>query len=539
MTSLSFVKRIGEKKGYPLFFVLISALSTIAALSFFDFSFIVWFGEIFLILYFMTNKITAKKAFIVFLFYGLSFNLIFLHWFFTLHPLTWMGYTMVESLILTFLAWFSVSVFEALFYAVIGFIAFIFKPAKSYVKGFLVILVILFVEWSREFGLMGFTWGRLALSQYRNIHIIQGASIFGVLFVSFIILLVNCMLAFSIHSLSKKNTIKFIISLSAALVIFFGNLAFGYYQTSQGINNFAEINVSIVQGNVSVSDKWTDVDGETVKDKHFRLTRSVIEKYPQTDFVFWAESAIPSNLTNHPDLVKDISDLSSSIGVPLIIGAVKYDENNGLRNSIISIDEKGINQEYYKRHPVPVGEYIPFKELVYKIFPKAKDSKIASEGLVAGEDSNLIDISDHKLGALVCFDSIFPSLARDSVNDGANLLFVASNDSWYKKSVALEQLSSQSVFRALENRKYLVRAANTGISLIVTPYGEIVTDSIINEEAVLNGNVTLNDHKTIYSKTGDLFMYIMLVIFLIIIFSPLFDSKKDQYKINNRKQYHR
>jgi apolipoprotein N-acyltransferase len=520
-------ERVSSNKGTPLYFVCITAILNMISMTFFDFHFLAWVGSIFLLYYFISNEITGKKAFKAFFLYGVIFNFSFLHWLFNLHPLTWMGYTITESFILTFLAWFFLSLFESLFYAILGYIAFHFKPVSHYIKGFLAVLVILLVEWIRSLGDLGFPWARLAISQYEIPLFIQTSSLFGILFVSFIILIINLLLALSLYSFLNDRSKKSVIFAAFSLGIFFSNIVFGYFEINQVLNTIDEINITIIQGNVSVSDKWVNKEGETVKEKHFRLTRDAASKYQDTDFMFWAESAVPTNLTENPDLVDEISELSQQIGIPLIIGAILYDDNGGLRNSIVYIDSTGIKYSYYKRHPVPVGEFIPFKDFVFKIFPRAKDSKIASEGLVAGDTPRLIPIDDNSLGALVCYDSIFPYPSRDAVKNGANILFIASNDSWYKKSNALKQHNAQAVFRAVENRKYVIRAANTGISSVIDPKGRITSMTKTNVEAVLNDEAMLNDIKSFYSVVGDIFIYFIIGIYIILlIYTSL--SKKHQ-----------
>jgi apolipoprotein N-acyltransferase len=531
-------ENITGRKQMPSYFIFISAILAMVSLTFFKLNFLVWFCETFIILYFMTNDISAKKAFKSFFLYGIAFNLTFLHWLFNLHPLTWMGYSMTGSFALVLLAWLSLSVFESLFYALIGYIAFLFKPKKAYTKGLLVIFTILLTEWSRGLGSLGFPWARLAISQYENILLIQGASLFGILFVSFIILVINFCLSVFVLSVIDRKIKRSVIFLAGAIFIFLANLAFGLSESKKNFGDLREINISIIQGNVAVEDKWTDPDGESVKEKHFRLTRYAVDIYPRTEFVFWAESAIPVNLTRHPDVLSEISSLSGETGKTLIVGAILYDENSGLRNAIISVDKNGIIDKYYKRHPVPVGEYIPLKNIVFKLFPRVKDSRIAGEGIAAGDSTSLIRIYDYKLGALVCYDSIFPDLAAASAKDGANILFVASNDSWYKNSVALRQHNAQSVFRAVETRKYIIRAANTGLSSIISEKGRILQISHANEEAVINGNVVLNNYVSFYVKSGHAFIYFIIGIFIFLVISPIL-SNQNKYGSIYRKTFRR
>lgn len=516
------IERVDQQKKSPLLFVILSAVLTMISLTFFDLAFLAWFSQIFIFLYFMNSAMTAKRAFLSFFIYGLVFNMLYLHWLFNLHPLTWMGYSMTESFVLTFLAWFSLSIFEALFYAVFAFIAFLSKPKSSYLKGIMVLMILLLVEWSREIDVLGFPWGKISLSQYRYINLIQTASLFGMIFVSFIILTVNYLLASSVtasRNSKSRNAILFIIF---AVMVFSSNMLFGHFVSNRNFDGNVSYNVSIIQGNIGVSDKWTDPLGETVKDKHYRITREAVSAFPDTQLVFWAETALAANLTTHPEILGELTQLSDDIDRPLIIGTLLYDD--GLRNSIVFIDKDGIGDIYHKRHPVPVGEYIPFKELVFKVFPKAADSRIASEGLVAGTDSALISIGKHKLGALVCYDSIFPLLSLDATKDGANILFVASNDSWYKRSSALEQHNAQSVFRAVETRKYIIRAANTGISSVISPSGELIGVSDANVEYILNASVYPNDHTSLYVKTGNLFLYLVTVAYLILISYGIFKN---------------
>ena len=136
---------------------------------------------------------------------------------------------------------------------------------------------------------------------------------------------------------------------------------------------------------------------------------------------------------------------------------------------------------------------------------------------MAGEGAQLMNVSGLNVGSLICFDSIYEGLTLESVREGADVIFLSTNDSWFTDSAALDMHNSQARLRAVESGRYIVRAANTGISSIITPKGEIVERLGALEEGYIMGDVYARDSRTLYSYIGNIFIYILIVCFLSLI----------------------
>ena len=168
--------------------------------------------------------------------------------------------------------------------------------------------------------------------------------------------------------------------------------------------------------------------------------------------------------------------------------------------------------KYDKAHLVPYGEYIPLKKwlpFLGKIVAQVGDFK-------PGEKGNTLSWRDYRLGIQICYEVIFPSLSRAMARNDASLLINITNDAWFGKTSGPYQHFSMTVFRAVENRRALARAANTGISGFIDPAGRILTSTALLEEAVATESLPLLQRKTFYTRFGDLFAMTCLVLTLII-----------------------
>jgi apolipoprotein N-acyltransferase len=183
---------------------------------------------------------------------------------------------------------------------------------------------------------------------------------------------------------------------------------------------------------------------------------------------------------------------------------------------LLSPDGK-IAGKYDKVHLVPYGEYVPLR----KFFPFINKLVAGIGDFRKGEGNNPIKFGNHALGILICYEGIFPELSREYKEKGANLLVNITNDAWFGRTSAPYQHLSMTVFRAVENRTFLVRSANTGISAIISPSGKIIKKTGLFERTVLRGSVKLLDRKTIYALYGDIFVYICLILLGVIIFSSI------------------
>jgi apolipoprotein N-acyltransferase len=208
-------------------------------------------------------------------------------------------------------------------------------------------------------------------------------------------------------------------------------------------------------------------------------------------------------------MMKDfISDVARTHGVTLIVGTL-YEDEAGEYNSLVLVTPDGeISEDRYdKRHLVPFGEYVPLKELITFLIPPLAEVSALDSDLTPGKDSALFETEWGLLGSMICFDSIYEMLGIDSVRDGAELMLISSNDSWFWDSTAVYQHQAQAQYRAIEEGRYLLRSANTGISTILTPTGEICTwlDPLIEGYSV--EQVYFRTQRTVYSVIGNLLVY--------------------------------
>jgi apolipoprotein N-acyltransferase len=158
---------------------------------------------------------------------------------------------------------------------------------------------------------------------------------------------------------------------------------------------------------------------------------------------------------------------------------------------------------YRKMHLVPFGEYVPLKQVLFFAAPLVE----AVSDFSAGNAAVLLPVKGHLLSTAICYEIVYPDLVRRFARGGSELLTTITNDAWFGKTSAPYQHWAQASMRAIENGRYLVRSANTGISGIVDPYGRVVEQTSIFESAVVVGEARFLRDTTIYSLTGDVFAY--------------------------------
>jgi apolipoprotein N-acyltransferase len=159
---------------------------------------------------------------------------------------------------------------------------------------------------------------------------------------------------------------------------------------------------------------------------------------------------------------------------------------------------------YDKIHLVPFGEYIPFKDLLF--FAESFTRQVGN--FVSGREYTVSPIGGHRFSTAICYESIFPDLVRQFVVNGSELIAVITNDGWFGESSAPYQHLRMGVVRAVENRRYIVRAANTGVSAIIDPYGRIERETPIGERMILEGTARFRSDLTFYTRYGDIFAYL-------------------------------
>jgi apolipoprotein N-acyltransferase len=372
------------------------------------------------------------------------------------------------------------------------------------------------LEYARSHLLTGFPWETLACSQYLFENIIQIADITGTYGITFAIVLINVVLYNVLTARFRGNKYRAaeIATACAVLAVICG---YGYFRTAEiqeSLKKISPVEVALIQGNIDQSMKWdARYQSETLD-----IYRSLSLQYIPAPggFVVWPETAAPFYF-EHPDPLRSVVvDVARKSGRPLLFGSPRYEEINGIKsymNSAYLLRPDGvIGGRYDKVHLVPYGEYVPLR----KFFPFIGKLVAGVGDFLPGKGFDPLVNDGRRLGVLICYEVIFPEAARGYKRNRAGLLVNITNDAWFGRTSAPYQHLSMAVFRAVENRLYLVRAANTGISAVIDPTGKILSRTGIFERTVLKGEVKFIDEKTFYAAYGDAFVYSCGLLLLIL-----------------------
>lgn len=359
-------------------------------------------------------------------------------------------------------------------------------------------------EYVRTYLLTGFPWALVGYSQYRILPVIQIADITGVYGVGFLVLMTNAVgyLVFRVP-LSRAGD-RYPVKSAALLALFlFASVYYGLERLDD-IEEGSVMRVLLVQGNIPQDVKWAPDFKEATIRIYERLTNE--GTLHGTDLVVWPESALPTFYQDDLPAAARLRRLCRELETHLLFGSPAYERRKGKNrflNSAFLIDAGGNDVgRSDKVHLVPFGEYVPLAPLLPFV-----DKMVEGIGdFVPGDGIRPLHHPRGDLGVLVCFEGIFPDIARSYVRAGARLLVNVTNDAWFGRSSAPAQHLSKSVFRAIENRTPVARAANTGISAFVTVKGEIEQSTPLFTEAVVRSELRLGTGRlTVYSRVGDLF----------------------------------
>jgi apolipoprotein N-acyltransferase len=270
------------------------------------------------------------------------------------------------------------------------------------------------------------------------------------------------------------------------------------------------LRVGLIQGNIAQEDKWNPREARRIFTTYIAMTRDAVRR--GAELVIWPESSTPFMFEEDEIGGESLRALAREVRVPILFGSDQVDrsgETLRLYNAAFLVTPTGETAAVYRKmHLVPFGEYIPGKQLLYFVSPLVE--RMAE--FAPGASMVVLPVGDHKINTAICYEVVYPSLIREAVADGSQLLTTITNDAWYGQSSAPYQHFALASMRAIEQGRYLARAANTGISGVVDPYGRIVRQSAIFEQAGLVENVRILTTRTIYSRIGDVVAYLAMVV---------------------------
>ncbi len=477
-------------------------------------SLLAWVG--FVPLFLALHKESSKrKAFFLGLVTGLVFFFGTCHWISKVlrnyGDLSWLGAILLFLLLALYLS---------LFY---GFFALSFSWLSSRCRlGPTLVSPLLWVsaEYLRGQLMTGFPWCLLGYAAVDNTNLAQLATLTGVYGLSFVLIIVNTALAafFLAPSRTSLFRLAFIALGICVLTMFFALQG----QVSEGLKHY----VRIVQPNIDLGQKW-DLESKTnLLDELSQLSLPSAAKQPKDDvepvrLILWPETPTPFYFNHDADFRRRMQNVAELSKGYFLFGFVDFRPSAGNAsqrdpyNSVGLISPVGVViSQYDKIHLVPFGEYIPYANLFFfvdKISTEVGNFKPGDHVVVSALENG------HKLGAFVCYESVVPDLVRLFTKGGAEVLVNVTNDAWFGNSDAPFQHLNMARMRAIENHRYLLRAANNGISCVIDPYGRVLRTVERNQRTVLESSFEFNTVLTPYAQYGDVFAWVCLVMSLWII----------------------
>ncbi len=462
------------------------------------------FVPFFLVILRSVEKGRLRSALLRGVFFGFLYHALVYFWFLWLYPLDFAGLDRVASIFVVLLAWLGISLLHGALFAIPTLLCHL-ASRKIQNRPFLLftaVIGILFAEWIPTLSDLAFPWIRLSLGHYKAPILIQFASVLGIYGVDFLLLVFSALLTLALTSIDRKRRLALLLS---AALLFTSNLLFGALRLSN-VEEGETITVSSIQGCVLSGEKWS---GQSALDTFVDLSR----RAPDSDLILWPESAVPVNLATYPELLEEYQALSEELNTPIMMGCFWKLEGK-TSNSVILLDENSVSDVYSKRHLVPFGERMPYRPLLSRLLPVLEEINMLSSDLAMGEGSVVIDGEKGSMGSIICFESLFPELTRQSVQDGAELIVLVTNDSWYKDSPGVWQHLAHAVFRSVENSRSTARCANSGVSAFIDSRGRIRSLLGPLEKGVLTDSLSFSEERTVYTAVGDLLLPCLVVLWL-------------------------
>jgi len=459
---------------------------------------------------------TSSEAFRAGFYLGIPYFLGTLYWIY--HSINYYGgMPLVLSLALVFLLSLYLSLYTG-FFAVL----FSWKIATTRLPALLIAPVFwVSLEYLRSYALTGFPWSSLGYSQYLFLPAIQFADITGIYGVSFLIVAVNGALAdFFIMKKRLRAMPLFPIShtvIGVALLSVFVLAVFLYgFLRLNDAPSGKPVRISVIQGNIEQDRKWDAAYQRDVFDTYKNLTRAALVLSPS--LVVWPETAAPFYFNSDRALTQELVSFQQTLNTYLLFGSVlikepaegnKNTKKNLLTNSAVLLAPDGKPSLLYdKIHLVPFGEYVPLRKVLFFV-----DKLVSGIGDYApGEHQIRAETPYGSFGVFICYEIIFPGLVRKSYSRGGDFMVTITNDAWFGKTAGPYQHFSMAVFRAVENRKPVIRAANTGISGFIDSKGRILGTTALFQRTAMTLDVMPDAKRSFYSRYGDLFSYFCIVI---------------------------
>jgi apolipoprotein N-acyltransferase len=360
-------------------------------------------------------------------------------------------------------------------------------------------------EMARTYSPLDFPWELLGYSQATVLPIAQIASVAGVYGLSALTASVSAAAAYaSLERSPRRWTVCAVVA-----VVLVGSSVWGTLRIRRHAltTSGTAVRVAVLQGNILQDQKWDPAMADAIMGRYITMTREAIGRKAQ--FIIWPESSTPLPYERDVPRGEMIRRLAREAQVTMLIGSDQFESvrpgpvakpETRLYNAAYLIQPDGSTAAVYRKiHLVPFGEYVPFSRLLFFIGPLVE----AVSNFAPGTEATLLPVKGHMVSTAICYEVIYAGLMRTFVTRGSELLTTVTNDAWYGWSSAAYQHWEQASLRAVEEGRYLARAANTGISGFVDPYGRVMQQSNMFQSAVMAEDVRFITERTIYSRIGD------------------------------------
>jgi apolipoprotein N-acyltransferase len=457
-----------------------------------------------------------KQAFKTGLFFGIPYFFGTLYWIY--HSINhYGGISLPASISIVILLCLYLSLYPGLFAVLFSItIRKTRLPALLIAPVFWVVL-----EFLRTYVFTGFPWSSIGYSQYQFLAVIQIADITGIYGVSFLVVAVNGALA-DLFLLKQRTRDIPLFPLSYTLIGFVVLVALAGTTIIYGQMKLREqrdgkqIRASIIQGNIEQDRKWEPEYQNAVIATYKDLSLKAAGFSPS--IVVWPETAVPFFFMADKTYSRDLIEFQRQLNSHLLFGTILVKGTQGnrhlLANSAVVLNESGkVTYTYDKIHLVPFGEYVPLQKLLFFI----NKLVVGIGDYVHGNNYLRADTPSGSFAPLICYEIIFPGLVRKFYSNGGDYMVNITNDAWFGKTSGPYQHFSMAVFRAVENRKPVIRAANTGISGFIDSNGKIISLTDLFQKAILTEDIKTDSTVSFYAKYGDLFSYLCIVFSVILL----------------------
>ncbi len=539
---MSFVSNLLTNSYQRLIFAFFSGLILIITAPYIGFGIYTWIGlvPLFLLVRSSSSYKTASLEALVFL---LAYNLSFFIWIFGVHPLTWLHIGNTESLVVTFAIWFFTASFHSIVLIPVILVSkFIFQRNKKEELPIIYILLIAFswvlithtliLNLEPNLASIAIPLNQIVYSQYQYKELIQCCNIIGAIGLEFFIISVNLLLLNVLDTNlkikeEKSNKYFAIITVLFVAMFLYGKLEVSNTNLARMANKDKFKSFAIVQANYPLASKeiQTALPMDSIE-LQYQLSNTINSK---VDFLFWAEGSV--RMLNKSQIQATLfRDLANKANVfvysaPLLILDKAYNvidfmeyTSAGIPITNITQTATGFNlKHYYKSRLMPFGEYTPFYNFLPSSLKEISDNTIGQNYIPSSANKSIL-INNVQIANSLCSELLFPQILRNQVREGAELMLNLNDLSWFKSPLNITQTTMQiskdqlgedmvkklffavAIFRAIENKRDLILASNTGYSGLINPAGQIIILSETNQTAVLQNSFLPSRDKSIYTR---------------------------------------